>query len=260
MINLYLLHKNGNIIYIFSKYYEKSQKIINEIEINNNNDLNINIINLDNQNIDNSNNNEIIKSLNELDNFLKDTFKRIVPKNELEGFNSSLLSLREGIIGRKIRIPFIGNISVGKSTILNCIIGEDILPVNYKVCTYRGIIIRHAENESFKLYKTKLITKGQGKDEYNYFMDEKIPYLAGIKEIKSFLNIKNNDKKIEDKDAYFVITGNLKIFDFIKLNKEIISKIEFIYLPGLNKEENDFKKNEYHKKILRFSDCCVYVN
>ena len=260
MVTLFLLYKNKNknIYYNYSKYYNNLQTIIKEIKINNND--NFNIINIDEQNNIGNNNKKIIDCLDKFDNFLKETFKLIDPDNELKNLNSSLQSLREGIIGRKIRIPFIGNISVGKSTILNCIIGEDILPINYKECTYRGIIIRHIEKGSFKLYKTELKTRGQDYDKYYYFKEEKKPYREGIKEIKSYLSAKNKDKNIEDKDAYFVITGHLKIFDFIKLDEELISKIEFIDLPGLNIKNNTFNEHQYYEKILRFSNCCIYVN
>ena len=124
--------------------------------------------------------------MDEFDNFLKNTFKKIDQNKELERFNFTLPSLRESIIGRKLRIVFIGNISVGKSTVLNCIIGEDILPINYDECTYRGVIIRHEENQPFKLFKTKLIGRGKGSDEYYYFEDDKKPYCEGINAIKVF--------------------------------------------------------------------------
>jgi len=42
--------------------------------------------------------------------------------NHFEELNSNLNSLEEYIIYKKIRISFIGPISVGKSTVLNCII------------------------------------------------------------------------------------------------------------------------------------------
>ena len=195
-----------------------------------------------------------------MDNFLKETFKRIDPNNELADINISLQSLREGIISQKIRIAFIGNINVGKSTILNSIIGEAILPVNDKECTYRGVIILHIEKETFKLYKAELKSRGTGNDEYYYFLEGKKPYREGIENIKSFLSIKNNDKYIKDIDAYFVVAGNLKIFDFIEIDKDIISKIEFVDLPGIDRKNNAFHQNKYYDKILKFSNCCVYVN
>jgi len=266
IIKLYLIHKNKSIFYQHSEYYEDLQNFIKKFNTDNNNltnKSNNNQIKTPINQIDDNNNNKIdISSLNELQNFLNDTFKKINSNNsELENnFNISLNNLREYIIGRKIRIAFIGNISVGKSSVLNCIIGEDILPTNVKECTYRGIIIRHIENEEFKLYKTRLETKGKGSNEYYYFIDDKKPFCQGIDDIKSYLNVKNNDKEMDDKDCYLVITGNLKIFNFIKLDNDIISKIEFIDLPGMDRKNNKFIRNEYHKKILRFSNCIVYIN
>ena len=268
---LYLLHKNKSIIHLESKYYTELQQIIREIG-NDNNDLscppptvikNPIIMILDDKNKKGKKDNKNImdiKALDELENFLKETFKKIDPNNELSSFRISLQNLREGIIGRKIRIAFIGNISVGKSSVLNSIIGQDILPTNDKECTYRGIIIRHVKGEDYKLYKTKLVTRGKGNDEYYYFLDEKKPYCYSVKEIKSHLNNKNNDKIISDKDAYLVVTGPLKIFEFIELDDDTMSKIEFIDLPGPDRENNVFNEKQYYKKILRFSNCCVYIN
>ena len=74
--------------------------------------------------------------------------------------------MRENVLGRKIRISLIGNISVGKSTVLNCIIGEELLPTKETECTYRGVIIRNKNISNFELYRTKLISKGEGYDKY----------------------------------------------------------------------------------------------
>ena len=265
MIKLFLIHKNNASICIHSKYYDELNKIMKEINTSSN-DLssppvpkNINIKNL---NITKKeNNNKIdIQTLDELENFIKDSFNKIDPNNDLDCIKKSLSCIRENILGRKIRIAFIGNISVGKSSVLNSIIGEDILPTNDKECTYRGIIIRHVESEQFKLYKTRLETRGEGNDKYYYFIDTKVPYCDGTQKIKSYLNVKNNDKEIKDEDAYLLITGKLKIFDFIKLDKDIISKIEFIDLPGPDRKTNVFKEKNYYDKILRFSNSCVYIN
>ena len=178
----------------------------------------------------------------------------------MENFKFSLDNIRQYIIDRKIRIAFIGNTGVGKSTILNSIMGEDILPTDDKECTYRGVIIRHMEGDSFKLYKTRIKEKGKGDNLYYYTEEDKKPYCTNIKDIKSYLTVKNNDKNIEDKDAYLVIKGHLKIFNFIKLDENIISKIEFIDLPGSDIENNTFNANNYQDKILRFSNCCIFIN
>jgi len=268
IIKLYLMHKNKFIFFEDLKYYNKLQQILKDIHSNENN-LPLIPLNINNNLQDENKMEKMKKLLDKLDNFLKDTFKIIDPNDELKKFNIALQTVRENIIGRKIRIPFIGNINVGKSTVLNCLIGKNILPTNSKECTYRGIIIRHKKGESFKLYKTELIKKGgnsenlnehENSDVYYYFEDDKKPIREGIKDIKTYLNIKNNDKTIKNKDAYLVLTGNLKIFDYIKLDKGIISKIEFIDLPGMDRVSNEFNKDGYYKKILRFSNCCIYVN
>jgi len=52
----------------------------------------------------------------------------------------------------------------------------------------------------------------------------------------------------------------LKIFDYIKLDENLINKIEFIDLPGLDRKENSFKDGKFHDRILKFSNVCIYIN
>ena len=257
VIKLFLLYKNKNIFLDFPKYKDSLQKIIQKICINNN--IENQILN-DNKQKDEYTN-QMYNVLNELDKFLSETFKIIDPTNELEQYKSSLKSIREEIMGRKIRIVLIGNMNVGKTTLLNCIIGKDILPTDCHENTHRGIILRHKPKEDYKLFKTTLVKKGSGSNEYSYFEDDILPYRVGIEEIKNYINIKNNDKTINDNDAYLVVTGNLKIFDLIKLDnidKDIISKFEFVDLPAMDRKDNDFDK--YYQQILQFSNCCIYIN
>jgi GTPase Era involved in 16S rRNA processing len=269
--NLFLIHKEKNYYFIHTEFYMELQNKINSIILVNNKDdmcsppsaiskakieqNNINQNSLSDSNIDNP-----YLVINELDDFINETFKIIDPNNEMPEFKLSLQTLRENILGRKIRIAFIGNISVGKSTVLNCIIGKDILPTKETECTYRGVIIRYKNIDSFELYRTKLISKGKGLNQYYYFIDQDKPYYKGIKNIKHYLNNINNDKIIKDEDAYIVIAGRLKIFNFIKLDENLINKIEFIDLPGLDRKENTFNDNKYYEKILKFSNVCVYIN
>ena len=270
--NLYLIHKEKNYNFIHTEFYKELQNKINNISLDNNKDSDMcsppsaisdkeSVQNNINEKLDllDSNIDNPYLVINFLDNF-NETFKIIDPNNEMSEFKLSLQTLRENILGRKIRIAFIGNISVGKSTVLNCIIGKEILPAKETECTYRGVIIRYKDIDNFELYKTKLISKGKGLNEYYYFIDEEKPYCQGIKNINSYLKNKNSDKLIKDEDAFIVIAGRLKIFDFIELDENLINKIEFIDLPGLDRKENTFNDNKYYEKILKFSNVCVYIN
>jgi len=266
--NLYLIHKQKSYFYTPTEYYMELQNKINSITLDDNKEdmcspptvisnknIEKNIIKRSFSNIDNP-----YLVINELDDFINETFKIVDPNNEMPEFKLSLETLRENILGRKIRIAFIGNISVGKSTVLNSIIGKSVLPTKETECTYRGVIIRYKDSDFFELYRTKLISKGKGLNQYYYFIDEDKPYRKGIKQIKSYLKSKNSDKVIKDEDAYIVITGRLKIFDFIKLDENMIDKIEFIDLPGLDRKDNTFNDNKYYDKILKFSNVCIYIN
>ena len=201
-----------------------------------------------------------IEIIERLDKFLNEVFEEIDPEKEMKNFRIIFQTLRENILGRRIRISLIGSISVGKSSVLNCIIGENLLPTKDEECTYRGVILRYKDDDEFKLYKTKLISKGKGKDEYYFFEENKKPHCKGINNIKDYLTNKNNDTNIKDEDAYILITGKLKVFDFMKLDENIIKKIEFIDLPGNDRENNVFNSKQYYKKILKFSNCCIYFN
>ena len=267
--NLYLIHKEKNYFYTPTEYYMELQNKINSISIDNNQEdmcspptvisnKNIEQKNIIKRNFSNLDNPDLV--INELDDFINETFKIVDPNNEMPEFKLSLETLRENILGRKIRIAFIGNISVGKSTVLNSIIGKHLLPTKETECTYRGVIIRYKDSDYFELYRTKLISKGKGLNQYYYFIDEDKPYRQGIKNIKSYLKSKNSDKVIKDEDAYIVITGRLRIFDFIKLDENMINKIEFIDLPGLDRKNNTFNDNKYYDKILKFSNVCIYIN
>ena len=268
---LYMIQKLNKYIPFHSEFYIQLQEVIKNITVNNDDLSSPPIISDKNKiEIKSSNQKKKIKDkiekskdidiIDDLDNFLKETFKEIDPQNELEEFKNSLQILRENILGRKIRISLIGNISVGKSSVLNCIIGSEILPTKDTECTYRGVILRHREIDEFELYRTKLITRGSGLDEYYYFIDESKWHCKGIQAIKDYLNNKNNDKNIGDEDAYIVIVGRLKIFDFIEIDKDIINKIEFIDLPGPDRKNNTFNDKKYYQKILKFSNCCIYMN
>lgn len=253
--NLYILHKQKKFLnFIHSESFIKLQNIINNYKIN---DLSC-PPSIEVEPIIEENKEETKKEfiLNEMNTFLNNQLK-----GQFGELNSHLNVLSENLLGRKIRISFIGNISVGKSSVLNCIIGDNILPTSEKECTYRGVIIKHKNVDDYYLYGTKLEILGDGSiNEYYNFKENKDYYCKGKEEIKSRLKCKNNDKNMDDKDAFIVIQGRLKIFDFIKIDEELINKIEFVDLPGHDRKNNTFNQKKYYNQILQFSNSCIYIN
>ena len=258
MIKLYVLHKKKMVGYFFhSQFYDDMHEIITKLKLTKEDDLSSPPpVSLQNKITKKYKEDDILK---EMKDFLREKLL-----NQFEELNSYLGAINENIFGRKIRISFIGQISVGKSTVLNCIIGEKILPTDMTECTYRGIIIKHDPNiKDFYLYKVKaqIINKDAGLDEFTNYVEEPNYYCKGVKNIESFLTTKNNDKVIaNDSEAFIIIKGKLKIFDFIKLEQELINKIEFVDLPGYDREKNEFNEKKYYHKIMKFSNSCIYIN
>ena len=186
-------------------------------------------------------------------------------KGQFDSLNRSLNQIIENLVERKIRLSFIGNISVGKSTVLNCIIGDNLLPSKDAECTYRGIIIKYRDIPKPQLYRAqmKVICAGTGSDYYKF--DEVEFYCDGSDKIKAYLNNKNNDKNFNEKDMFIVIHAKLKVFDFIKLDEKYLKKIEFVDLPGHNRKENNFINKigdgfSPYDRILKFTNSCIFIN
>ena len=240
--------------YMHTKSYIDLQEIINSITFDNDDLASPPSILSTIKNINTNNNDLLFQNLN---NFIRDKLN-----NQFGELNSSIKIISENLYGRKIRVAFIGNISVGKSTVLNSIIGENILPTKESECTYRGIIIKYKDIDDFLLYRTqpKQIAKGAGYEEYEIFEEDNEPYCYGIENIKSYLKNKNSDYEIKEKDAFIVIQGRLKIFDFMKLDEELIKKIEFIDLPGHDRQNNVFNNKKFYEKVLKYSNSCIYIN
>ena len=240
--------------YLYTKSYIDLQDIINNITFDND-DLASPPSILSTMKVINNNSIDLI--FQNLNNFIRDKLN-----NQFGELNSSIKIITENLYARKIRIAFIGNISVGKSTVLNSIIGENILPTKESECTYRGVIIKYKNIDDFLLYRTysKSIAEGAGYEKYEIFEEDNEPYCYGIENIKSYLKNKNSDYEIIDKDAFIVIQGRLKIFDFIKLDEELIKKIEFIDLPGHDRQNNVFNNKKFYEKVLKYSNSCIYIN
>lgn len=178
-------------------------------------------------------------------------------QNQFKEIRISLKALKE-IFLKQIRICFDGSIGVGKSQVLNCIIGENILPIGNEYTLNRGIILKYQDTNDFYLYRAHLIEKGAGSLKINFFESEKDFDCKGVDNIRTYLINKNNEKNISDNDVFFIIKGRFKIFNYIKFeDEELINKIEFIELPQDSRKYNAFSPKN---KIIEYSNCIISVN
>ena len=158
-------------------------------------------------------------------------------------------------------IGIFGISNTGKSSILNNILGYDILPVNQGECTKRGIVIEYGEE--IALFKAKSETNflfGNG----NILVFKKIEKIvSGEKEVKEYLNILNskyaNNTNLKNYD-YFIVTFPIKFFEEINLDINLRKIIKFIDLPGNNifNAENNFS----YEKIINSTSLfiCNFTN
>ena len=183
---------------------------------------------------------------------LKDLSKFI--ENNFKGFDilrKEIYSIENILKERKVRICFIGHLGVGKSTVLNCIIGEDILPIKQIESSNRTIIIKYEDTSELQLYKAKLELICEGNPlEYYKFKEEEC-FCKGINNIRLFLKNDNDNKK----NTFVIIKGKLRIFDFIEIDEKYKNKIEFLDLPGSNIDN----KNQINT-ILRYVNSFIFLN
>ena len=237
------------------KYKESLDKVMNKLKITSNDFYKI-IEKIKNEN---DYQNSMIK-IHEIKPII-DKLIELEPENEFMkqielGYNNLEEHIKKD---RKIRIVFLGLYSSGKSTIINSLIGNDILPTSSKECTKRGIIIRYHNEDIPELYKTKFILK----NDYYCFEDSKDLICKGNTTIKEKLNgIFKKDDEINFEDFFYVVKVKIRLLDYLKLENDLKKKIEFIDFPGLNTEKTksnvELQKN--FDNLMKFTDGFNFIN
>ena len=142
----------------------------------------------------------------------------------------------------KIRIPTLGCYSSGKSSLLNNLIGYDVLPVGKNVVTKIGIIIDYTDSiNNICLKKTILKQSKYFLEDYYCFEDEKDVIYSKLENMKEILTIINISYSYNYEFADLIINF-IKRFEEIEIKeslKEISNLIENILK---NKKKEDFKK------------------
>ena len=110
--NLFLIYSEKNYNFIHSEFYNELQNVMNSINIDKNDmsspssafeskdKININLNKKNKNEKPKVNINKPFLVINELDNFINETFKVIDQDNEMPEFKLSLQTLRENLLGR----------------------------------------------------------------------------------------------------------------------------------------------------------------
>jgi len=142
---------------------------------------------------------------------------------------------------KRLIIPTIGNISVGKSFFLNSMLDIDFCQVKSEITTKFILFIRHIDNlKQPRLYKLEPHKMGNS---YDFFYNYKEVF-TGEENIKNKINEINDENKNSKDPIFYMLEIEIKSIE----NKEFLNKFDFLDVPGLNESGEDYI-NLYFKYI-----------
>ena len=146
-----------------------------------------------------------------------------------------------------IFIPFLGPSNAGKSTIINGIIGQEVLPTELRECTKRGIIIRYCEDYQKDINIRKAIFRQNdflGKMKYFFEADDVIA--QGLKNVQDTLKGLNYEFTDKQEDSFYYIRTKIKLFDDLGIDNYFKKLIYIIDFPGYG-TNNKFEQFLFNK-------------
>lgn len=193
-------------------------------------------------------NDQKIKNLND---------NKIISKNSKEIINLGCPNAckeekdKNYLIKKRIVMPTIGNISVGKSYFLNSLLGFDLCQVKNEISTKFILFIRHIEDlKEPKLYNIKPIENKN--DSYDFIKDNEI--FKGEKEIKEKIKEINNSNENNEKAIFYMLEVKIESIQ----NKTFLNNVDFLDVPGLNESGIDYI-NLYFKYIKDMIKYCLII-
>ena len=150
-------------------------------------------------------------------------------------------------VQKRLIMPTIGNISVGKSFFLNSMFGIDFCQVKSEITTKFVLFIRHIDNlKESRLYKLKPFKKDNSYDFY-YNCKEVI---TGDENIKNKINQINDENKNSKDPIFYMLEIEIKSIE----NKEFLNNFDFLDVPGLNESGEDYINLyfEYIKDMIKY--------
>ena len=157
-----------------------------------------------------------------------------------------------------IFIPFIGSSNAGKTTIINGMIGKEILPTDLNECTKRGIIIRYSnENENDITIRKAIFREEKFLDSTSYYFEAKDVIGVGLKQVRETLQGLNYEFNKSEKDSFYYIRTKIKLFDDLGLSAHYKKMIYLIDFPGFG--TGNIFETEIYKKIMSICNTFIFI-
>ena len=193
-------------------------------------------------------NNYCIPKLNEFFNIYKNGG---IYLNKIKEIENSLNQIGNNFKNNEyFFIPLIGLSGSGKSTILNDIIGYNLLPVGSGECTKKGILIVHWDYDIPIIRKAKLISENTGdKNDFCYFEFNNDIIAEGVENVRKILYAINGNFTDKEEDFFYIINVKIQFLDYFSDNT-IKEKICFVDLPGYG-TNNKFETKDIYSKFIK---------
>ena len=158
-----------------------------------------------------------------------------------------------------IFIPFIGPSNGGKSTIINNIIGEEVLECGAKECTKKGIIIRYKDDneDDITIRKANFIEEEFSGLKNYYFAPKKDIITSGLKNVQDIIQGINYDFPDKEENSFYYIKTKIKLFDDLGFDDNLKKMIYLIDFPGFG-TGNIFERILY-KKVMSICNTFIFV-
>ena len=138
--------------------------------------------------------------------------KELEPDHEhIERIHKKFLENRDYILNKhKYKVGIFGEYSTGKSSLLNSLIGIDILPESNGHCTKAILIIQYTQlKKDISLYSAKLSDE-ETNDSLFYFIQNEL-IAQGEESVKT--NLKNINNKYQGGIQYYILNTPIKFLD-----------------------------------------------
>ena len=252
---MYILHKEKKNL---PSYSEETNKLLDYFSRNKKKDIeNKEKVEKEKDN-DETNEGKINRRIiNIINNFVKIIQETKLDRNQIKNVMTEIEKIK--IYLEKydnIFIPFLGPSNAGKTTIINGIIGKDILPTNLSECTKKGIIISYCESEEVTIRKVWFRENNFNGEDFRYLKLGNI-IGRGLEQVKQTLHGLNYNFTDKKENFFYLVQTKIKLFDEMKLEKNFKKMIYLVDLPGYG--TNNIFEKEIYNKLLSISSSFIFV-